>query len=62
MSAWRKAGLTYNNYLAIAAQTVRSALKTEVQNTKVLSRGKTDAKFVKYENGNATADATLLKK
>ncbi|SCU80182.1 LAFA_0B07954g1_1 [Lachancea sp. 'fantastica'] len=62
MSAWRKAGLTYNNYMAIAAQTVRSALKTEAQNTRVLARGKTEAKFVKYESGESATEAVALKK
>ncbi|SCU87689.1 LAME_0D11078g1_1 [Lachancea meyersii CBS 8951] len=62
MSAWRKAGLTYNNYMAIAAQTVRSALKSEVQSAQILGRNKTEAKFVKFENGAATSEPELLKK
>ncbi|SCU79666.1 LANO_0A07096g1_1 [Lachancea nothofagi CBS 11611] len=62
MSAWRKAGLTYNNYMAIAAQTVRSALKTEAQSTAVISRGRSEAKFVNYENGKAVAEPVALKK
>lgn len=61
MSAWRKAGLTYNNYMAIAAQTVRSALKKEAQTARVLDRSKTEARFVKYENGTATAESQPLK-
>ncbi|CUS21746.1 LAQU0S03e09802g1_1 [Lachancea quebecensis] len=61
MSAWRKAGLTYNNYMAIAAQTVRSALKNEFQTAQVLGRSKTEARFIKYENGTPTAEAQPLK-
>ncbi|SCU81016.1 LADA_0B10748g1_1 [Lachancea dasiensis] len=62
MSAWRKAGLTYNNYLSIAAQTVRAALKNEAQTAQVLGRSKTEAKFVKYEGGNAVSEPEALKK
>lgn len=51
MSTWRKAGLTYNNYIAIAAKTVRSALKSELQTNSVLARSKAEVKFIKIENG-----------
>lgn len=61
MSAWRKAGLTYNNYLSIAAKTVRAALKTEFQTAQVLSRSKSEAKFIKFENGTPS-DPIPLKK
>ncbi|SCW01494.1 LAFE_0E00870g1_1 [Lachancea fermentati] len=61
MSAWRKAGFTFNNYMAIAAQTVRSALKTEFQTAQVLSRSKTDARYAKYEKGSAVSDSEPLK-
>lgn len=60
MSAWRKAGLTYNTYLSVAAKTVRAALKTEYQTAKVLSRGKSEARYVKYEKGSATSDPIPL--
>ncbi|KAM3164666.1 ATP synthase subunit epsilon [Lachancea thermotolerans] len=61
MSAWRKAGLTYNNYMAIAAQTVRSALKNDLQTAQVLGRSKTEARFIKYEKGTPVAEAQPLK-
>ncbi|EDO18095.1 hypothetical protein Kpol_1045p82 [Vanderwaltozyma polyspora DSM 70294] len=51
MSAWRKAGITYNGYVNIAAQTVRKALKNELKTNTVLARSKTEAKFVSFENG-----------
>ncbi|SCU81948.1 LAMI_0B08328g1_1 [Lachancea mirantina] len=61
MSAWRKAGLTYNNYIAIAAKAVRDSLKTELQTAQVLARSKTEVRFTQYQNGEATADPAPLK-
>ena len=60
MSSWRKAGLTYNTYLSVAARTVRAALKPELQSSKVLARSKTEARYVKYEKGNPTSDPVPL--
>lgn len=59
MSTWRKAGLTFNNYAAIAAKTVRAALKPELQTNAVLSRSKSEAKFIKIENGNQSEPVAL---
>lgn len=60
MSAWRKAGLTYNTYLSVAAKTVRSALKPEAQNAAVLSRERVDSKYTKFEKGEAQNDPKPL--
>lgn len=60
MAAWRKAGLTYNTYLSVAARTVRAALKPELQDARVLARSKTDARYVKYEKGSAASDPVPL--
>ncbi|AGO11281.1 AaceriACR021Wp [[Ashbya] aceris (nom. inval.)] len=62
MSAWRKAGLTYNSYLAVAARTVRAALKKELQNTAVLNRSVTEAKVIDYASKGSAAEAVPLKK
>ncbi|AET38527.1 F1F0 ATP synthase subunit epsilon Ecym_3008 [Eremothecium cymbalariae DBVPG len=61
MSAWRKAGLSYNTYMAVAARAVRSALKPELKNAAVLSRSNTEAKVINYKDG-AASDAVPLKK
>lgn len=60
MSAWRKAGLTYNTYLSIAAKTVRSALKPEAQTNAVLSRDRVDSKYIKYEKGEPQGEPKSL--
>lgn len=60
MSAWRKAGLTYNAYLSIAAKTVRSALKPEAQTAAVLSRDRVDSKYTKFEKGEPQGDPKPL--
>lgn len=60
MDAWRKAGLTYNTYLAIAAKTVRAALKPELQTASVLGRSKTEARYVIYEKGTAKSESLPL--
>ncbi|CAD1785580.1 similar to Saccharomyces cerevisiae YPL271W ATP15 Epsilon subunit of the F1 sector of mitochondrial F1F0 ATP synthase [Maudiozyma barnettii] len=62
MSAWRKAGLTYTQYISVAAKTLRSALKTELQTQHVLNCGQSDACFTKYEKGSPLADPKLLSK
>lgn len=62
MSAWRKAGLTYTQYISVAAKTLRSALKPELQTASVLNRGQTEAYFTKYVNGEPTADPKSLQK
>lgn len=62
MSAWRKAGLTYTQYISVAARTLRSALKTELQTNHVLSRGQSEACFTKYQNGAPVADPKPLSK
>jgi F-type H+-transporting ATPase subunit epsilon len=51
---------SFNKYLQVAAQTTRNSLKPELQKAAVLSRGKTEAKVIKYTNGVA-ADAVPLK-
>ncbi|ODQ59761.1 hypothetical protein WICANDRAFT_68345 [Wickerhamomyces anomalus NRRL Y-366-8] len=61
MSAWRKAGFSFNKYLQISAQTVRKALKPEFQTQKVQARGNTDAKVIKFENGVAKEAEPLAK-
>ncbi|CCH58510.1 hypothetical protein TBLA_0A07200 [Henningerozyma blattae CBS 6284] len=61
MSAWRKAGITYNAYIAIAAKTVRNALKPELQTAAVIDRSFTEARFTKYTKGSPDADPALLK-
>lgn len=60
MAAWRKAGLTYNTYLSVAARTIRAALKPELQDARVLARSKTEAKYIKYKNGSAASDPVPL--
>lgn len=60
MAAWRKAGLTYNTYLAVAAKTVRAALKPELQTAAVLGRSKTEARYVQYEKGTAKSEPIPL--
>lgn len=60
MSVWRKAGLTYNTYLSVAARTVRSALKPELQTAAVEARSRTEARYVQYEKGSATSDPVPL--
>ncbi|CAI4052617.1 hypothetical protein SKDZ_16G0070 [Saccharomyces kudriavzevii ZP591] len=62
MSAWRKAGISYAAYLNVAAQTIRSSLKTELQTASVLSRSKTDAFYTKYKNGAAASEPTPITK
>ena len=62
MSAWRKAGLTYTQYISVAARTLRSALKTELQTNHVLSRGQSEACFTKYQKGAPVADPKPLSK
>ncbi|QEU60355.1 Atp15 [Kluyveromyces lactis] len=61
MSTWRKAGLTFNNYVSVAANTVRAALKPELQTNSVLARSKSEAKFIKFENGVASEPVPLKK-
>ncbi|KAL4917165.1 mitochondrial ATP synthase epsilon chain-domain-containing protein [Aspergillus aurantiobrunneus] len=48
--AWKSAGLTYNRYLAVAAQAVRRSLK---DGPRLASerRGTMDLRFAKWENG-----------
>ncbi|EJS41504.1 atp15p [Saccharomyces arboricola H-6] len=60
MSAWRKAGVSYAAYLNVAAKTIRSSLKTELQTANVISRSKTDAFYTKYKNGTAASDPTPI--
>ncbi|KAI9823327.1 MAG: hypothetical protein M1832_002551 [Thelocarpon impressellum] len=48
--AWKAAGLTYNRYLAVAAQAVRRSLK-EGPRAQAERRGEMDLKFAKWENG-----------
>lgn len=61
MSTWRKAGLTYNSYVSVAAKTLRAALKPELQTHAVLARSASEVKFVKYENGNPSEAVSLQK-
>lgn len=61
MSVWRKAGLTYNDYMAIAAKTVRAALKPKVQTSSVIARSNTEAKFINFENGTPSEPVPLKK-
>ncbi|QLG74427.1 hypothetical protein HG535_0G03100 [Zygotorulaspora mrakii] len=60
MSSWRKAGLTYNSYLSVAAKVIRSALKPELQTAAVMNRSKSEGRYVKYENGSAVTDSAPL--
>ncbi|AQZ15277.1 ATP15 (YPL271W) [Zygosaccharomyces parabailii] len=60
MSSWRKAGLTYNAYLNIAAKTVRAALKPEARTPAVLSRDKVDSRYTKYEKGEPLGEPKPL--
>ncbi|CAI4053900.1 hypothetical protein SUVZ_16G0140 [Saccharomyces uvarum] len=62
MSAWRKAGVSYAAYLNVAAQTIRSSLKTELQTANVLSRSRTDAYYTKYKNGTAASEPASITK
>lgn len=62
MSAWRKAGLTYTQYISVAAKTLRNALKPELQTAHVLSRGHSEVQFTKYEKGSPMADPKPLSK
>ncbi|CAI4052458.1 hypothetical protein N7582_005446 [Saccharomyces uvarum] len=62
MSAWRKAGVSYAAYLNVAAQTIRSSLKTELQTANVLSRSRTDAYYTKYKNGTAASEPVSITK
>ena len=62
MSAWRKAGLTYTQYISVAAKTLRSALKTELQTPHVLGRGHSEVCFTKYQKGSPVADPKPLSK
>lgn len=59
-TAWRKAGLSYSSFLAIAARTVRESLKKELQTPAVMGRGKTDAAYTKYEKGSPKSDPIPL--
>jgi len=52
MTFWRAAGLNYVQYSAIAARTVRKALKDGLQ-ADAGKRDVTAIKFVKWENGKA---------
>ncbi|AMD20167.1 HCR017Cp [Eremothecium sinecaudum] len=61
MSVWRKAGLTYNSYLAVAAKTIRSALKTELQSAAILGRSVTEAKIIEYKTPGAASEPVPLK-
>ncbi|CCE64847.1 hypothetical protein TPHA_0J00230 [Tetrapisispora phaffii CBS 4417] len=60
MSTWRKAGLTYSNYLAVAAKTVRQSLKNDLKTNSVLSRSKTDIKYTIFEKGTAKSEPTSI--
>ncbi|CAI1742102.1 hypothetical protein SEUBUCD646_0P00220 [Saccharomyces eubayanus] len=62
MSAWRKAGVSYAAYLNVAAKTIRSSLKTELQTANVLGRSKTDAYYTKYKNGTAASEPVSITK
>ncbi|KAH3903333.1 F1F0 ATP synthase subunit epsilon SCDLUD_000959 [Saccharomycodes ludwigii] len=63
MSAvWRKAGLTYNSYVDVAAKILRSSLKQEFKTTAVLERSKTDVHFVTFKKNGEPNEPTPLKK
>lgn len=59
-TAWRKAGLSYSAYLAIAARTVRESLKKDLQTPQVMNRGVSDAAFTKYEKGSPQSEPVPL--
>ncbi|PKX99871.1 hypothetical protein P168DRAFT_293892 [Aspergillus campestris IBT 28561] len=50
VAAWKSAGLTYNRYLAVAAQAVRRSLK-EGPRVAAERRGLMELRFAKWENG-----------
>ena len=52
MSFWRVAGLNYVQYSAIAAKTVRAALKTDLKES-AAKRAISSIKFQKWEGGKA---------
>ncbi|GMM37767.1 hypothetical protein DASC09_050920 [Saccharomycopsis crataegensis] len=59
MSAWRKAGFSFNKYVAISSQTLRSVLKEDL---KVVAEKRNDAevRFVKFNAGEQQGEPTLL--
>lgn len=52
--------MTYNSYMSVAANVIRSALKPELQTAAVMNRSKTEARYAKYEKGSATSDPVPL--
>lgn len=50
MSAYKQAGISLNRAMAIAAQTVRNALKAEAKAV-AEKRGFTEVKVMTFENG-----------
>ncbi|KAI9662183.1 MAG: hypothetical protein M1829_006165 [Trizodia sp. TS-e1964] len=56
--AWKASGITYNRYLAIAAQVVRRSLK-EQPRLAAEKRGGMDLRFAKWENGKQGENKSL---
>ncbi|ODV58926.1 F1F0 ATP synthase subunit epsilon ASCRUDRAFT_77368 [Ascoidea rubescens DSM 1968] len=50
MSSWKKAGFSFNKYLAISAETLRSVLKQDLK-AEATRRGLTEARATKYSGG-----------
>ncbi|KAH3662376.1 hypothetical protein OGAPHI_005628 [Ogataea philodendri] len=58
MSAWQKAGISFNKYLAIAARTVQKSLKNEFK-VAAEKRYVSEAKVQKLEKGNIVSTTDL---
>ncbi|ODV98358.1 hypothetical protein PACTADRAFT_48136 [Pachysolen tannophilus NRRL Y-2460] len=58
MSAWEKAGISFNKYLALSARTVRRSLKQDLR-VKAEKRDVTEAQVQTIKDGNITQTKPL---